>query len=60
MKPWLEVELGRIPGRGGLAEANGATLTFLLSPASDHFWDSVRFAVGDMKRIDILLASLAI
>ena len=21
MKPWLEMELGRIPGRGGLAEA---------------------------------------
>jgi transposase len=27
MKPWLEVELGRIPGRGGLAEAIRYALT---------------------------------
>jgi transposase len=27
MKPWLETELGRIPGRGGLAEAIRYTLS---------------------------------
>jgi hypothetical protein len=27
MKPWLEMELGRIPGRGGLAEAIRYALT---------------------------------
>jgi transposase len=40
MKPWLEMELGRIPGRGGLAEA----IRYALSrwPALCHFLDDGR------------------
>jgi transposase len=40
MKPWLETQLGRIPGRGGLADAIRYTLSRW--PALCHFLDDGR------------------
>jgi len=45
MKPWLETQLGRIPGRGGLAEAIRYTLSRW--PALCHFLDDGRIELDN-------------
>src|SRR5216684_6938696 len=45
MKPWLETQLGRIPGRGGLAEAIRYTLSRW--PALGHFLDDGRIELDN-------------
>jgi hypothetical protein len=45
MKPWLETQLGRIPGRGGLAEAIRYTLSRWL--ALRHFLDDGRIELDN-------------
>jgi transposase len=45
MKPWLETQLGRIPGRGGLADAIRYTLSRW--PALCHFLDDGRIELDN-------------
>jgi transposase len=45
MRPWLETQLGRIPGRGGLAEAIQYALTRW--PALCHFLDDGRIELDN-------------
>jgi transposase len=45
MKPWLEMQLGRIPGRGGLADAIRYTLSRW--PALRHFLDDGRIELDN-------------
>ncbi len=45
MKPWLEAQLGRIPGRGGLADAIRYTLSRW--PALCHFLDDGRIELDN-------------